>query len=157
MKTNLKKETSKPCWKGVGKFFLTIFLGFLSYFNFKLILNFWENYNLGYVFAKESELINYSPKFADLIVLYPLVEEFILISLIIICFVSIFKKLKDYNEMGLISGLIFGLIFGLINGLIIGLINGLIDGLIIGLIFGLIIGLIFGLISGLIFGLNREF
>lgn len=108
----------KPCWKSIGKFFLTIFLGFLSYFNFKLILNIWENYNLGYVFAGESEMINYAPKFADLIVLYPLVGEFLLISLTIICFVSIFKKLKSYDEEGLIVGLIGGLIVWLIGGLI---------------------------------------
>ena len=117
----------KPCWKGIGKFFLTIFLGFLSYFNFKLIFNIWENYNLGYVFASESEMINFSPKFADLIVLYPLIGQFILISLTIICFASLFKKLNNYDEDGLIGGLIGGLIIGLIIGLIFGLIGGLFD------------------------------
>lgn len=111
-KLEVKKHESnyihipKPCWKGIGKFFLTVLLGFLSYFNFKLILRIWEDYNLGYVFASESEMINYVPKFADLIVLYPLVGEFLLVSLTIICFVSIFKKLKGYDEGGLIFGLI---------------------------------------------------
>ena len=136
-----------PSWKGFSKLCLILFTAFLSIVNFILILRIWNDYNLGYVFVDESELINYAPRFADLIVLYPLLGEFILISLTIILFVSLFKELKSYDEEGLIGGLIFGLIGGLIGGLIFGLIGGLIGGLIIGLIFGLIIGLIGGLIG----------
>ena len=131
-----------PSWKGFGKLCLTLFTAFLSVVNFMLILRIWNDYNLGYIFADKSELINYTPKFADLIVLYPLLGEFILISLTTILFVSLFKKIKSYNENGLILGLILGLISGLISGLIIGLILGLILGLISGLIYGLIYGLI---------------
>ena len=108
-----------------------------------------------------------------LINIYPILGEYILISLTLICLVAMFKGgfrlLNKYNEdglingliNGLISGLILGLISGLISGLIGGLIGGLISGLILGLIGGLILGLIFGLIGGLIlgliFGLSEEF
>jgi len=98
---------------------------------------------------------------SDLINLYPILGEYILISLSIISLVALFKggykNLKSYDEEGLIFGLIGGLIGGLIIGLIYGLIIGLIYGLIDGLIIGLIIGLISGLIYGLIFGLAGEF
>ena len=146
-----------PSWKGFGKLILTLFTAILSYFNFMLILKIWEDYNLGYVFAKQSEIINYSPKFADLIILYPLIGEYILISLTIIFAVSLFKKLKDYDERGLVRKLVDGLIIGLIFGLIVGLIDGLIIGLIVGLIIGLIIGLVGGLVGGLYVGLEDEF
>ena len=98
----------KPTWKGIGKLFLTLFTAFLSVVNFMLILRIWKDYNLGYVFANESEIIKYAPKFADLIVLYPFIGEIILIALTIVLAVSFFKKLK--NEKGLIVGLIPGLI-----------------------------------------------
>jgi len=134
-----------PSWKGFGKFSLMIISVLLSFFNFILIRNIWIKENLGYVFANEEEIINYAPKFADLIVLYPLLGQFILISLTVILAVSLFKKLKSYDENGLIGGLIVGLIVGLIGGLIVGLILGLIGGLIGGLIVELIVGLIVGL------------
>ena len=82
---------------------------------------------------------------SDLINLYPILGEYILISLALISLIAIFKKgyknLKSYKE----------------DGLILGLILGLIGSLIVGLIVGLIFGLIFGLIGGLIFGLIEEF
>ena len=94
---------------------------------------------------------------SDLKNLYPIIGEYILISLALISLVALFKggysELKSYDEEGLIGGLIFGLIGGLIFGLIIGLIFGLIIGLIYGLFVGLFFGLIIGLIIGLIFGL----
>ena len=97
----------------------------------------------------------------DLINLYPILGEYLLISLAIISLIASFKRgyknLKSYGEEGLISGLISGLIVVLISGLISGLIVGLISGLISGLIVGLIVGLILGLISGLISGLIGEF
>jgi len=76
---------------------------------------------------------------------------YVLISLTIISFMSIFKK----DESGLIFGLIFGLISGLIYALIYVLIYALIFGLIFyGLTFSLIFyGLIYALISGLTFSL----
>ena len=142
-----------PSWKGFGKFTGFLVCLALSFFNFLLIKSIWITNNLGYVFASEKEMINYAPKFADLIVLYPLIGQYILISFSIIFFVSLFKELKSYDKKGLIFRLIFGLIFGLIGGLIVGLIGGSIYGLIFGLIGELIFGLIFGLIAGLILGL----
>ena len=83
---------------------------------------------------------------SDLINLYPILGEYLLISLAIISLVASFKRgyknLKSYEDEGLIVGLIFGLIFGLIVDLIVGLIFGLIFGLIVGLICSLIFGLI---------------
>ena len=97
----------------------------------------------------------------NLINIYPIIAEYLLISLAIISLIAIFKKgyknLKSYDEKGLIFGLIVCLISGLILGLIFGLILGLIFGLIVCLISGLIISLIGGLILGLIFGLSEEF
>ena len=109
-------------WKGIGKLGLTFLLAFLSYFNFMLILKIYNEYNLGYIFASESEMINYTPKFIDLIVLYPLLGQYILIGLTVILIASLFKELNSYDEDGLINGLIFGLIAGLTLGLILGLI-----------------------------------
>jgi len=134
-----------------------IIFGFLSYINLKLID--WELIKV--VFSSEETIKNYSFQLINLINIYPLIGEYILISLTIISLVALFKggynKLKSYEEEGLIpglfGGLIFGLIFELIFGLIFGLIAGLITGLIPGLIPGLIFGLIIGLIGGLIFGL----
>jgi len=94
---------------------------------------------------------------SDLINIYPIIGEYILISLALISLFAFlkggYKNLKSYKEGGLILGLIAGLIWGLIGGLIAGLITGLIWGLIFGLIAGLIVGLIVGLIAGLILGL----
>ena len=153
-----------PSWKGFGKLILTLLTATLSCFNFMLILKIWKDYNLGYIFASPSEMINYSPKFADLIILCPIIGEYILISLTIIFTVSLFKKLKDYNEKALIWGLYNGLVQGMEDGLIIGLMCGLVVGFalgpIVGLVVGVIIGLLIsmcGLISGIIFGLDMEF
>jgi hypothetical protein len=144
-------------------FILAIIFGLLTYGNFQLI----DKEVLHKVFSEDTckadSLCNLVS--SDLINIYPIIGEYILLSLILISIVAEFKRgyknLKSYDEEGLIGGLIFGLIIGLIgglisgliSGLIIGLIGGLIIGLIIGLIGGLIIGLIGGLISGLIIGL----
>jgi len=131
----------KPTWKEFGKFTSILLTTFLSIVNFFLIKTIYIKENLGYIFANKEELINYSPKFFDLMILYPILAEYILISLTIILIVSCFKKLNKYDEEGLIFGLIGGLIGGLIAGLIAGLTGGLIVGLIVGLIGGLIVGL----------------
>ena len=83
----------------------------------------------------------------DLLNLYSIIVEYILIVLALISLVAMFKKgytnLKTFKERGLIYVLIIGLIIGLISisvliyGLIIGLISVLISVLIIGLIIGL--------------------
>ena len=170
MKREIKKHESEyyhiPKLKGNPWFIpLTFIFGLLSYFNFKLILNIWAYLDLGYVFASREEMLNYSPKLIDLVICYPLLFEYIFISLTIISLVRIFKKLIYKKDSGLLDGLIIGLILGLIIGLILGLIIGLLGGfiagfivgLIMGLIMGLILGLIMGLILGLILGLGTEF
>ncbi len=140
----------------------TILFSLLAYLNLKLIN--WETIKYTFTCEECSDLV-----VSDLINIYPILGEYVLISLIAISITAIIKggynKLKSFEEEGLIFGLIFGLIGGLISGLILGLIGvlilglifGLIGGLIIGLIIGLIFGLIGGLISGLIIGLRVEF
>ena len=107
-----------------------------------LIVSEWERLELGDLDSEE----NYNLE--QLIIIYPIIFEYVLVSLTIICFASCFKKLKRYDEKGLFCGLIGGLIWGLIWGLI----DGLVFGLFCGLVFGLIVGLVFGLIVGLVFG-----
>jgi len=122
---------------------------FLAIVNFNLI----NNEQVSFVFnceGLECQQIDSS----YLINLYPIIGEYIFISLSMISLVALikggFNKLKRYKD----SGLIIGLIGGLISGLIIGLISGLIGGLISGLISGLIVGMIVGLIIGLIVEIN---
>ena len=146
MKREIKKHESEyyhiPKLKGNPWFIpLTFIFGLLSYFNFKLIVNLWTYLDLGYIFASSEEMLNYSPKLIDLVICYPIIFEYIFISLTIIFLVGIFKELKSYKEDGLLDGLIIGLILGLI----IGLLGGFIAGFIVGLIMGLILGLIMGL------------
>jgi len=137
---------------------LTFIFGMLSYFNFKLIISIFKFVDLANPFG---DLFEESIKGVhQLIVIYPILFEYVFIILTLIFLVGIFKKLKRYNEEGLIVGLIWGLIVGLIvgiagliGGLIVGLIAGLIGGLIAGLIAGLILG-IAGLIAGLVGELN---
>ena len=133
--------------------FSTILLLGLCFLFYKVTLSSWNFLELSSLECSE-EFCSY---FAHQLLILPLlILNYILISLTILSSISIFKKLKSYDEEGLIMGLIMGLIAGLIAGLIIGLIIGLIMGLIIGLIIGLIMGLIAGLILGLIMGLILE-
>ena len=161
MKTINKHE--EQYWH-IPKFSILPILGLilfisLAYLNFFLI----DTNTIRISFKCNADSCNLIP--SDLINIYPIIGEYILICLIIISLVALFKKgyrnLKRFDEkgliFGLISGLIIGLIFGLISGLIIGLIYGLISGLIFGLIYGLISGLIITLIYGLIIGLTKEF
>lgn len=124
----------------------SIIFGLLSFFNFLIIKSIYVKFNLGYIFANEEELVNYTIEIFHLVICYPIIFEYIFISLTIISFVSMFKKLKSYKKNGLINGLILGLITGLITGLICGFITGWIFGLIFGLIGGLIAWLIVGLL-----------
>ena len=132
-------------------FLLTIVLLALTIGSFKITLSSWSFLELG-----ECDLHIY-----QLIIIPMLILDYILASLTICSSVSIFKKLKKWNEEGLIACLIAGLIVGLIGGLIVGLILFLILGLIAGLIkcliACLIAGLIIGWIWGLIVGLIEEF
>ena len=86
----------------------TLFFGFLAYMNLKLI-----DWNvIKTAFACSNESCNLIPN--NLINMYPIIGEYVLISLIIISFAAIikngFNNLKSYNEGGLIVSLIGGLI-----------------------------------------------
>jgi hypothetical protein len=143
-------------WKRLGLFILVLLSGALAYFNFILLLMTGKVYKV-WTLLGSSTLEEEFHHFSQLIILYPLIGEYILIGITFICLTALikggFKNIKKYDDGSLMFGLIFGLIAGLIVGLIAGLIFGLIGGLIVGLIFGLIFGLIAGLIVGLIFGL----
>ena len=132
-------------------FLLTIVLLALTIGSFKITLSSWSFLELG-----ECDLHIYR-----LIIIPMLILDYILISLTICSSVSIFKKLKKWDEGGLIdcliAGLIVGLVLGLLACLIVGLIDYLIAGLIVGLIKCLIVCLIVGLIIGLFVGLDEEF
>jgi hypothetical protein len=156
-------------WSGFGRVMALLGSGVLAVLNFMLIIS------IGNIFKVWELLGAVNPEetyhsFTSLIILYPIVGEYLLVGLTAICMVAVIKggfgKLKPYNKsdgliVELIAGLIFGLILcliaGLIAGLILWLIAGLIFELIAGLIVGLILCLIFGLIVGLIAGLIAEF
>ena len=144
----IKKHTKRYIhipfsWPAIGRFFAVLATGTLAVLNFFLIISTWKLLSLGSL--NESDITG----FHQLLILYPLIGEYVLIGLlatsIVACIKGGYKNLNRYSESGLIVGLIFGLIGGLIGGLIVGLIFGLIVGLIVGLIGGLIVGLIFGL------------
>ena len=108
---------NKNLWKELLGFIVSLCLAIANFF---LIINTWKLLGLGDL--TEEHLTSLS----QLLICYPLVFEYVFISLTIICFVAIhkngFENLKKYNE----EGLIYCLIYGLIGGLIVGLIGGLI-------------------------------
>lgn len=147
-------------WKSIGTFCLMLLLGLLSWLNFLLIVR------VGYVFKawellKETDLSKIYHSFYQLIIIYPMVGEYILISLTVICLVALIKggfdKLKSYSCGGLIKFLIVGFIFGLITPLICVLVLGWFTRMVVVIIAGLIVGLIGGLIFATIAGLIEEF
>ena len=127
-------------WVFLGRLILLLGSISLSILNFMLIISTWKLLGLGNL---ETEYIT---GYNQLLIIYPIISEYILISLSFICLFALvkggFKKLKNYKEDGLIGALIGALIVGLIGGLSGGLIVGLIVGSIVGLIGGLIVGLI---------------
>ena len=129
--------------------FFTLILVLLCIGMYNVLISSWNF--LGLKYLKQEIFHSY-----QLVIIPSIVLGYILISLTICSFVSIFKKLKSYKDDGLIYGLIWGLIWGLIGGLIIELILGLILELIWGLIYGGIYGLIMGLILGLIWEFGQR-
>ena len=134
-------------------FLLTIVLLALTIGSFKITLSSWSFLELG-----ECDLHIY-----QLIIIPMLILDYILISLTICSSVSIFKKLKKWDEGGLIDCLIAGLIVGLVLGLLVSMFASSIGCSVLGLNFGLFVGLvlffdlIIGWIWGLIVGLIEEF
>jgi len=135
MKTKTTKQHEQEYYhipKGRLRFTLiTLGLILLTIFFIFITIDSWKFLKLGNLECSK-EFCNYYSY--QLLIIPLLFLDCILIGLFVLNFVSIFKKLKDYNEDGLIDVLIYGLIIGLI----IGLINGLIIGLIVGLFCGLI-------------------
>ena len=134
-------------WSIIG----LIISGILAYLNLSLInlefvghTSYCEKF-IGYAYGCEN---NYILEPSSLINIYPILGEYILISLMLISLVAIFKKgyknLNSFEEGGVIVGLILGLIVGLTLGLTLGLMGpkGMIGGVILGLIVGLIVGII---------------
>jgi hypothetical protein len=126
MKTKDELKQHEETYWHIKKFAILPLLGlilfaYLSYLNFGLI----DKQVIKEAFNCEKDNCNLSTK--DLINIYPLIGEYILINLGIISLVAFFKRgynnLKKYKEEGLIGGLIGGLIWGLIGGLIWGLIG----------------------------------
>ena len=115
-------------WQAIGRFFAFIGSISLAIANFFLIIFTWNLLEL-----KGLDIIDITG-FHQLLIIYPLIGEYVLVGLSIICLVAMIKggfdKLKSYKEVGLIGGLIYGLIAGLIGGLIGGLIAGLIVGIV---------------------------
>ena len=96
----------------------------LAYLNLKLIN--WQLIKI--MFSSNKVIKEFTFHYSQLINIYPLIGEYILISCIIISLVALFKggykylnKYNKYNKDGLIFILIENLIIGLIGGLIYGL------------------------------------
>jgi hypothetical protein len=130
--TNHTKGYIHISWAGIGRFLALLGSAALAVLNFILIISTWEMLKL----ENLDEL--YITGFHQLLILYPLIGEYILIALTIICFVALlkggFSKLKSFEEEGIIYSFIISLIISFIISLIISLIFGLIFGLIISLI-----------------------
>jgi len=128
----------------IGLFLLFLLILGIDYRYSYIFINEWNNHNISYVFncSGSCSEINIS----NLGFIPQIFFAYLLISLTFIILVVMIKggfyKLKNYDEAGLIVGLIAGFIWGLIAGFIWGLIWGLIVGLIVGLIAGFIWGLI---------------
>ena len=133
--------------KRIGILLLVLTLIFLSYFNILAILNSWNKNNLSYVFLPLKELVNYTPKTTDLMVLYPIIVQYLLTIFMIVVIAKFFIKI-NYEDCG--EAFFYGLFYGLIGGLMSGLIAGLIavpiiPAIISGTIYALIISLIVGI------------
>ena len=113
----------RPSWPSVGRFLAVMATLGLSIANFFLILFTWQLLEL------KNLDVDQTYSFTQLLILWPIIGEYLLISLTIISSIALIKgsftKLKSFDDEGLIFGLIGGLIISLIGGLIVGLIVGL--------------------------------
>jgi uncharacterized membrane protein len=134
----------RSIWSALG-LIVVIFLGFVQITG-SLIPSFGEIWNLN----PETTTIY------DINVIWPTFVSCLLISAGVCLFVRIFKPLKEFEEEGLILGLVVGLFWGLVVGLFWGLVVGLFWGLVMGLFWGLVMGLVSGLVAGLVAGLSSE-
>jgi hypothetical protein len=140
-------------WSGIGRFFALLGSIGLVIANFLLLISVGYTYKVWELLGSSEPQEAYH-SFSQLIILYPLIGQYLLIGLAFVCLIALIKGgFKKYEEGGLIAGLIFGLTAGLIVGMTTGLIFCMIFGLTAGLIAGMINGLIVGLSGGLIIGL----
>ena len=109
--------------KQIRKRFITRFLIFLgsiglAILNFMLLTSMWKTLEIGKLLAEETPIATFN----QLTIIYPLIANYITISLIFICLTASIKggfdKIKSYKDKGLIFWLIIWLIIGLIIGLI---------------------------------------
>ena len=114
-------------WSAIGRLFALLGSIGLAILNFMLLISIGKIHKVWELLSAETPNDVYHSS-TQLIILYPLIGEYILIGLSIICLVALikggFNKLKSIKDRGLISGLIIGLIFGLIVGLMGELIVG---------------------------------
>ena len=128
IKEHEKKYIHIPfSWGFISRLFAFLGSVVLVMCNFFLLISVWTTYNISVFFGTNEEIIANKAliSFKQLVILYPVFGEYILIGLSMICLVALIKggfdKLKRYDEDGLIIGLIFGLIVGLTGSLIGGL------------------------------------
>ncbi len=104
--------------KSIGLFFLSLVGIALSVLNFMLIIF------IGNIFKVWTLLLSNNPTetysgFEQLIIIYPIIGEYLIISLTAITIVAMLKdgydKFKKYDEGNLFGGLIVGLIVGLMG------------------------------------------
>ena len=138
-------------WPAIGLFFLLLASLVLSIANIFLIISVGHDYGVWGLLKNPEEAYH---SFSQLIIVWPLLGEYLLIGLFFVCLTALikggFNKLKRFNEDGLFFGLFVGLHFGLFSGLFSGLFFGLLFGLFFGLPFGMLFGLFYGLTVGLI-------
>lgn len=145
-------------WSGIGRFFAVLASAGLAIANFSIIISTWKVLGIGNL---DEEVIGSH----QLLILYPLVGEYLLIGLFFVCLAAMIKggygKLKRVSENGLLAGIILGIILGIMLGITWALFGVLFLGLnrsgfIIGSIVGLTIGIIFGHMQGMEWELEEE-
>lgn len=146
-----------------GVILSVIFFG-ISIGNFFLIVYSWGFLEINDLFQKSQAYVG------KLLIIFPIIGEYIFISLFVVCVLSIFKggfkNIKsieeDYsllnNLLGhLAHGLSLGIVFCFVFGIFGGILGHLLVGILVGLITGLILGLSFCLIHGIKEGISDEF
>lgn len=117
---------------------LTLYVSYLFYINYLFhlineIFNLNRNYSFGNLFIP--------------------IFSYILFGLNICLAVNIFKKIKKYEEEGIVNHLvsyfIASLIAGFIMGLLAGIVFGFVGGIIVGISFSFILSAIYVIIIGL--------
>jgi len=135
-------------WGDIGRFFALLGSISLAIANFFLLHSIGNTYKVWELLAAEDPQNAYQ-SFSQLIIIYPLITEYILIGLCFISLIGLIKggvnKLDNDDIEPLVYLLIFGIGTVLISGLITGIINGLVEGILCGLIGGLIVQMLLGI------------